>query len=670
MLFRALERCVAAIRAPLAVKLQAGFLLVIALLLVTGVVTLLAIAGIRQQALDRDGMDEAVHLAAGLDHSIVLQEHLSSMFLLTGDEAYWGKLLGEQLRFRGLLGKLAAHGATFEEIAGIEDAFALYETAVLTVRDMRLAGNTHQAQQVHVIQEHTAAHQIEILTKAMVARMNTALQAGGREILVAQRHATWTVAACFVVSVALALLLGSVLARSILDPVRRVDGALDRIASGEFVTVSDVANRDELGSLVGNVNQMSRRLADLYAKEHRTATALQEQIVALGHAQAQLRQAQKMEAVGRLAGGVAHDFNNLMTVIGGRATLVLDQMRPEDPASRHLDLIRKTTNRATGLTRQLLVFSRKQVLQPKVLDLNQLVDGIVPMLERLIGEHIDLVTRPDRSVGRVKADPTQMEQVILNLAVNARDAMSNGGTLTLAISERDAEEVPGDDPVRGSRGVTLVITDTGVGMTPEVQSHLFEPFFTTKEVGKGTGLGLATVYGIVKQSDGHVWIASEPGLGTTATIWLPRVEDVPDVVPGGPGSDEPQTGRETILLVEDEAEVRDLTREILIASGYTVLEARDGEDALHVAADQRAPIDLVLTDVVMPRLGGRELVRRLVVHQPDLKILYMSGYTDDALGDHGVLEPGAVLLQKPFMPHELARKVRQVLEGELVAAGA
>ena len=319
-------------------------------------------------------------------------------------------------------------------------------------------------------------------------------------------------------------MLGSILASSILHPVRKMDAALERIAQGDFVTLDDVVNRDELGSLVNNLNRTSRQLCELYAKAHQTAQALEEQLGAFEHTQAQLRQAQKMEAVGRLAGGVAHDFNNLLTVIAGRAAFLLMELPAEDPKRRDIDLITHTADRASALTRQLLALSRKQLLQPRILDLNELVESLEPILQRLIGEHIELHVRPAADVAAVNADPTQIEQVLLNLTVNARDAMPTGGTLTIELSQVPAGQLQFDEGDHVGPGVSLVVRDTGTGMTPDVQAHMFEPFFTTKGPGKGTGLGLATVYGIIKQSGGHVSVESELGHGTTFMIWLPRAE--------------------------------------------------------------------------------------------------------------------------------------------------
>jgi PAS domain S-box-containing protein len=384
---------------------------------------------------------------------------------------------------------------------------------------------------------------------------------------------------------------------------------------------------------------------------------------ALHQSERQLRQAQKMEAVGQLAGGIAHDFNNLLTVIMGRTELLLE--RPADPDSRRdVDLIQKTAERAADLTRQLLAFSRKQVLQPKVLDLSAVVAGMATMLHRLIGEHIDLVIAPASSVGRVKADPAQVEQVIMNLVVNARDAMPEGGTLSIRtgdieLDDRFVRGHPGSRP--GPHGL-LEVSDTGCGMSAEVQAYIFEPFFTTKEQGKGTGLGLSTAYGIVKQHDGYIGVESEPGRGTVFTIYLPQVEEAEEPVEVT-SSARPLRGVETVLLVEDEKDVRELAREILQKHGYVVLEAANGPDALRVASRHRGSIHLLLTDVVMPQMSGRELAVRLQRARPEVKVLYTSGYIDEDMIRRSMLAPTTALLKKPFSSDSLARRVREVLDG-------
>ncbi len=377
----------------------------------------------------------------------------------------------------------------------------------------------------------------------------------------------------------------------------------------------------------------------------------------------QLRQAQKMEAVGNLAGGIAHDFNNLLTVIGGRSHLLTMRLPPEDPLRREVEIIGKTAERAARLTQQLLAFSRKQVLQPRVLDLNEIVREMDRILQRLIGEHIELRTVLGADLGRVRADPGQIEQVILNLAVNARDAMPEGGRLTIETGsvELDAAYAREHVGVQPGPHVMLAVSDTGVGMDAQTQARIFEPFFTTKEAGRGTGLGLATVYGIVQQSGGHIRVYSEPGRGATFKVYLPRVDAAAEVPAPTEAPVTPLRGTETVLLVEDEDEVRALARESLEGFGYTVLEAQSPEEALRAFQTHPGPIHLLLTDVVMPKMSGRSLADRLVAARPGLKVVFMSGYTSNAIVHHGVLDEGTAFVQKPFTPGALARKVREVL---------
>ncbi|MBI2526920.1 MAG: PAS domain S-box protein [Candidatus Rokubacteria bacterium] len=382
--------------------------------------------------------------------------------------------------------------------------------------------------------------------------------------------------------------------------------------------------------------------------------------------EAQLRQAQKMEAVGRLAGGVAHDFNNLLTVITGRSELLAARPSLDDGARRNVELIRQTAERAASLTQQLLAFSRKQVLTPMVLDLNATIESTGRLLRRLIGEQIEIRYSLDPGLGRVKADSAQIGQVIMNLAVNAGDAMPGGGTLTIetANAQIDAAFLDRHPEARIGPYVRLAVADTGHGMDRDTQARIFEPFFTTKEVGRGTGLGLATVYGVVKQSEGFIWVESEPGRGTRFEIFLPRVEEVVQPKTPVPAEAQRTSGAETILLVEDEEPLLDLGREILRAAGYAVLAARDGAQALEISEAHAGPIDLLLTDVVMPRMSGRALAEQLTRLRPGMRVLYMSGYTHDTPGLQGVLEPGTALLQKPFSPPGLAAKVREVLDTE------
>ncbi len=378
----------------------------------------------------------------------------------------------------------------------------------------------------------------------------------------------------------------------------------------------------------------------------------------------QLRQSQKMEVVGRLAGGVAHDFNNLLTAILGYCELLLSALKAGDPAHQDVAEIKKAGERAALLTRQLLAFSRRQVLQPKSLDLNQVMENLGKMLKRVIGEDIELSIIPGSGLGQVMADPGQIEQVILNLTVNARDAMPQGGRLVIKTSNVDLDEAYAAIHAQVQPGpyVLLSVTDTGCGMDTATQAHIFEPFFTTKEVGKGTGLGLSTVYGIIRQSGGHIWVYSEPGQGTTFKIYLPRLE-AGALAPREPqASDSSLQGRETILLVEDDQLVRQIARRILQSHGYTVLEARNGNEALQILKQQRGPIDLMLTDLVMPGLNGRELASRLTSRYPEMKVLFMSGYADNGVMDKNMAGPGLVYIQKPFEAHALARKVRELLD--------
>ncbi len=377
----------------------------------------------------------------------------------------------------------------------------------------------------------------------------------------------------------------------------------------------------------------------------------------------QLRQSQKMEAIGRLAGGVAHDFNNLLTVISGYCHMILRGLPQNDALHGSVEEVLKAASRATSLTNQLLAFSRRQVIQPKVLDLNALVANMDRMLRRVIGEHIELETVLSPGLGSVKTDTSQVEQVIMNLAVNARDAMPEGGKLSIRTNNVDVRlSSRVHAGVRPGAYVRLSVADTGKGIDAEIMIHLFEPFYTSKETGKGTGLGLSTVYGIVKQSGGEIVVESEPGHGATFNIYLPRITDVTELTAPAEGEHPVRAGTETILLVEDEVGVRQLVREMLHRLGYKIHEASGGADALRIFAQHRNTIDLLLTDVIMPQMSGRDLAERLKAQQPSLKVLYISGYTDDMLAHHGVLESNVYLLQKPFAPDELAKKMREVLD--------
>ena len=386
--------------------------------------------------------------------------------------------------------------------------------------------------------------------------------------------------------------------------------------------------------------------------------------------EAQLRQSQKMEAIGNLAGGIAHDFNNLLTIIIGHTHLQLQRLGPNHHEREEWELIRETADRGAALIRQLLVFSRQQVVQPVVLDLNSVVEGIGGLLQRLLGEHIELVLAPAPDLGRVRADPGHVEQVIVNLAVNARDAMPDGGRLTIETAnvELDAEYARRHVGARIGPHAMLAVSDTGVGMNAETQSRMFEPFFTTKEPGKGTGLGLSTVYGIVQQSGGTIWVYSELGQGTTFKIYLPSVE----TTAGAPAPSTPAEvaagGSETILLVEDEDKVRELVSEILTLYGYTVLVASTAGEALLMSERHAGPIHLLVTDLVMPAMSGRELARRVAERRAETKALYLSGYTGDTIVRHGMLDSDMAFLQKPFTVDGFTRKVREMLDGRLESA--
>ena len=381
----------------------------------------------------------------------------------------------------------------------------------------------------------------------------------------------------------------------------------------------------------------------------------------------ELRQAQKMEAVGRLAGGVAHDFNNLLTVITGYARLALSRAQPGDPLSGDLEEVIRASEGAASLTRQLLTFSRRQVLAPIVLNLNQRVTEMSKMLKRIIGEDVMLATRLDPELANVKADPGQVEQVIMNLAVNARDAMPGGGTLTIATANATLDEAEARELTDAPLGphIVLSVTDTGTGMTPETKAHLFEPFFTTKEQGKGTGLGLSTVYGIVRQSGGSIEVLSEVGKGSTFRIRLPKVTENVEPGKGTRVTRRAPAGSETVLLVEDSDSLRRLVHHVLQKQGYTVLMANDGEFALQLGKEYAGPIHLLVTDVVMPRMGGMELAQKLLVTRPDTRVLYTSGYIEGAGLEQAVSGGKQAFLAKPFTPDELARKVREALEAPI-----
>jgi two-component system cell cycle sensor histidine kinase/response regulator CckA len=373
-----------------------------------------------------------------------------------------------------------------------------------------------------------------------------------------------------------------------------------------------------------------------------------------------------MEAIGTLAGGVAHDFNNILTSIIGNAELMLMTFGKDDYLREGIGEIKSAGERAASLTRQLLAFSRKQMIQPRILDLDELLSDIKKMLVRLIGENVEILMVAGSDLWQVEIDPSQMEQVIINLAVNARDAMPNGGKLTIQTANTylDDNYFSEHNIFEGQPGsyVMVAVSDTGSGMDKETQEHIFEPFYSTKEKGKGTGLGLSTVYGIVKQNKGFIWVYSEPGQGTTFKIYMPRAEEKVKTEEKVQTSEKHLSGSETVLVVEDDDSLRNLAQKTLRQYGYRVLTARNGEDALSIGKEYEGQIDLLLTDVVMPTMNGKETAERLQPLYPQMKVIYMSGYTDDAIVHLGVLEPGINFLQKPFSPEPLAIKVREVLD--------
>lgn len=381
----------------------------------------------------------------------------------------------------------------------------------------------------------------------------------------------------------------------------------------------------------------------------------------------QLYQAQKMEALGKLAGGIAHDFNNLLTAIMGYSEILLGKLDANDPNRCDLREIKMAAERAASLTSQLLAFSRKQVLIPQVLDLNTVVMNIRKMLRRLISEDIEIFIRLEARLGKIKVDQGQLEQIIINLAVNARDAMPQGGKLIIETKNLEIDEYYGrGKPTSVVPGpyVMLAVSDTGQGMTPEVQARLFEPFFTTKELGRGTGLGLCTVYSIVKHSGGYIWVYSEPERGTTFKVYFPQIDEQVGEALEAQTLNSTLTGTETILLVEDDKSLRESIRTILQQHGYLVLEAEDGDEAETLSSGYQGPVHLLLTDVIMPGMSGHLLAQHLTKRRPELKVLYVSGYADHAAIHHGLLDPGSILLSKPFSPEALARKIREVLESE------
>jgi PAS domain S-box-containing protein len=437
---------------------------------------------------------------------------------------------------------------------------------------------------------------------------------------------------------------------------------MEKVTKGERLSAYNTVRRRKDGTAIN----VSVDICPIEVRDGEIvgASKIAHDITRIKQLEEQFRQAQKMEAVGRLAGGVAHDFNNLLTVISCCSEILLRDVPPGNRTRGLLTEIKKAGERAATLTRQLLAFSRKQVLEPKVLDLNAVVANCDKMLKRLVGEDVDLVAVLDPALGRVKTDLGQIEQVLMNLVVNARDAMPQGGKLTIETANTvlDQTYCCSHADVKPGRYIMLAVSDTGCGMDEQTKARIFEPFFTTKDLGKGTGLGLAMVYGFIKQSGGHIYAYSEPGLGTTFKTYLPEVEAAPLSSELPPDTEKMPHGDETILLAEDDSTVRALTRRVLETCGYTVLEAAHGGEAIRLAEKHAGPVHLLVSDVVMPEMGGRRLAERIVALKPGIKVLCFSGYTADAVVRHGVLESEVAFLQKPFTPSMLARKVREVLD--------
>ena len=445
------------------------------------------------------------------------------------------------------------------------------------------------------------------------------------------------------------------------DDVDRVEGQLRGVieAGRDFVSEYRFRASDQTDLYVWDRGRVVR---DEKGRAVRMV-GIMESVTELKRLEDQFRQAQKMEAVGRLAGGVAHDFNNLLTTILGYSHLILGQMEPEDPQRLDVEEIRKAGDRAAALTKQLLAFSRKQVIEPKVLEVNAVVANMEKMLCRLIGEDIQCLTELDSSAGHIKADLGQLEQVIMNIVVNARDAMPQRGRLTIRTGSAVFDEafVRQHMGARLGQYASIALSDTGCGMDHVTQLRIFEPFFTTKEPGKGTGLGMSTVYGIVKQSEGYILVDSEPGKGTRIWLYFPRVEEGPSLESADVDPPPPR-GSEIVLLVEDEDAVRSLVRGVLRSRGYTVLEAGNAAEAVRISHDFEGVIDILLTDVIMPEVSGRELADQLRGTRPDMRLLYMSGYTEDMIVHHGVMTSDVGFLQKPFTPELLLRKMRETLD--------
>jgi signal transduction histidine kinase/ActR/RegA family two-component response regulator len=651
-------RSVARIRAPLSVKLQVAFLLIITVVLATGLVSLVSIGWIDRQAVDLEKLDKGVTLAQELAQSIVLQEQLASMVILTGAPSYEEKLALERHRFQTavvqLRGDEVGRGAT----ARLAEAYSRFETTLDVIGSSKRAGFHQYAQDLHVKVGQVVAEEIEDLTRGLVAQMEAHRQAGLDKIVREQRQANWNVGGLFLLCIALAVALGSLVARSIVHPIRQVNVALERIAKGDFERVTDVANRDELGSLAGHLNQMSQQLAALYWKERQAARQLQDQFESLQRTQTQLIQSEKLRALGEMAGGVAHDFNNLLAVILGQAQLLLRKQAAggvtREEAERRFGIVEQAALDGAKIVRRLMEFTRAapRPSELEVISVKELFASVLAAAQprwkdeaNAEGRQIEVVTQ-FREVPPILGNPAELREVLLNLIFNALDAMPNGGRLTLS-SWRDG------------KNVCLVVTDTGVGMPEAIVSRVFEPFFTTKGPNS-SGLGLSVSYGVIRRHQGDLSVRSRPGQGATFTIRIPMCEVPPARLEAAAdatrASAAPESGLR-VLVVDDEPEVRNILGDILADAGHQVSKAGSGSEALEVL--EKEPMDLVCTDLGMPGMTGWQLADRIWARSPRLKVGLITGWgariEPEELRAHHV----DFLIAKPFNAREVLQAVAE-----------
>jgi signal transduction histidine kinase len=641
-------RWIAHVRAPLSAKLLGAFLPLIVLLLATAVVSLVTIARIEREVKELHRLDQAVRLARGLDYSIVAQEHLSSMFVLTGEQPYYVKLRVERERFRTTAERLATHGMSAEAATSIDQTFSRYVAASEEVVAAKIMDRHAHAQRVHVEREHVIAHEIEQFTQSQAERFQDEREDAMNGILGEQRRVTWAVAGFFLFALVLAVALGILVARSIVDPIQRVHATLQRIADGEFGVVADVASRDELGSLGANVNRMSQQLAQLYSRERSTAHELQVQFETLQRAQTQLVQTERLRALGEMAGGVAHDFNNLLSVVLGQADFVMTKLKPggmrRAEVARRLGIIREAALDGAETVRRLLEFTRASphTGRAQPIDVVTLFASVLAAAEprwkdeaNASGRHIEVVT-DFHEVPPVKAVPSDLREVLLNLVFNALDAMPDGGRLRLTCrGEKDA--------------ALLSVSDTGTGIPSNVLPRIFEPFFTTKGPQR-SGLGLSVSYGIVRRHGGNLTVESRPGTGTVFTVQLP-------LAPPGLLAIEERVPTATrvrglsVLIVDDEDAVRKTLGDICSDEGHRVLEASSGPEALQIAAAHT--IDVLCTDLGMQGMNGWQLVEQVRERWPDLRVGLITGWgvaiEPEQLKAQGI----DFMIAKPFRREEI-----------------